>query len=99
MRISFCPALLNEGLTPQERLRKRDRRHFLGPHLRSSPGVAMAAPAESTAPATRLSGTLGVGSIVFMVIAAAAPLTVIAGTIPLGVGAGNGAAFPKTIVH
>ena len=59
----------------------------------------MAAPTESApAPATRLSGTLGVGSIVFMVVAAAAPLTVIAGTIPLGVGAGNGAAFPATFV-
>jgi amino acid transporter len=59
----------------------------------------MAAPTESSpAPATRLSGTLGVGSIVFMVVAAAAPLTVIAGTIPLGVGAGNGAAFPATFV-
>ncbi|MDD7966633.1 APC family permease [Actinomycetospora lemnae] len=58
----------------------------------------MAAPVESPAPPARLSGTLGVGSIVFMVIAAAAPLTVIAGTIPLGVGAGNGAAFPMTFV-
>lgn len=62
----------------------------------------MAAPPEPTAsspaPPRRLSGTLGVGSIVFMVIAAAAPLTVIAGTIPLGVGAGNGAAFPMTFV-
>jgi amino acid transporter len=43
-----------------------------------------------------LAGSLGVGSIVFMVVAAAAPLTVIAGTVPLGVGAGNGAAFPMT---
>lgn len=43
-----------------------------------------------------LSGTLGVGSNVFMVVAAAAPLTVIAGTVPLGVAAGNGAAFPTT---
>ncbi|GAA4539972.1 APC family permease [Pseudonocardia xishanensis] len=43
-----------------------------------------------------LSGTLGVGSIVFMVVAAAAPLTVIAGTVPLGLAAGNGAAFPTT---
>ena len=31
-----------------------------------------------------------------MVVAAAAPLTVIAGTVPLGVAAGNGAAFPTT---
>ncbi len=43
-----------------------------------------------------LSGRLGVGSIVFMVVAAAAPLTVIAGTVPLGLAAGNGAAFPTT---
>ncbi len=43
-----------------------------------------------------LTGSLGVGSIVFMVVAAAAPLTVIAGTVPLGIGLGNGAAFPAT---
>lgn len=45
---------------------------------------------------TQLSGSLGVGSIVFMVVAAAAPLTVIAGTVPLGIGIGNGPAFPAT---
>jgi amino acid transporter len=45
-----------------------------------------------------LSGSLGVGSIVFMVVAAAAPLTVIAGTVPLGIAIGNGAAFPATFV-
>ncbi|MCW0214513.1 MAG: APC family permease [Pseudonocardia sp.] len=45
-----------------------------------------------------LTGRLGVGSIVFMVVAAAAPLTVIAGTVPLGLAAGNGAAFPTTFV-
>ncbi|GAA1834439.1 hypothetical protein GCM10009836_10830 [Pseudonocardia ailaonensis] len=44
----------------------------------------------------QLTGSLGVGSIVFMVVAAAAPLTVIAGTVPLGLAAGNGAAFPMT---
>jgi amino acid transporter len=43
-----------------------------------------------------LAGSLGVGSIVFMVVAAAAPLTVIAGTVPVGLGAGNGPAFPTT---
>ncbi|GAA3250783.1 APC family permease [Pseudonocardia petroleophila] len=43
-----------------------------------------------------LTGSLGVGSIVFMVVAAAAPLTVIAGTVPLGIAIGNGAAFPAT---
>ncbi|MGZ4555639.1 MAG: APC family permease [Mycobacteriaceae bacterium] len=46
--------------------------------------------------ARKLKGTLGVGSIVFMVVAAAAPLTVISGTVPLGVSAGNGAAYPGT---
>lgn len=40
--------------------------------------------------ASRLSGRLGTGSVVFMVIAAAAPLTVIAGNVPLSVGLGNG---------
>ncbi len=44
----------------------------------------------------QLSGSLGVGSIVFMVVAAAAPLTVIAGTVPLGIAIGNGPAFPAT---
>ncbi|MGC0364739.1 amino acid transporter [Rhodococcus sp. 27YEA15] len=46
----------------------------------------------------KLTGSLGVGSIVFMVVAAAAPLTVISGTVPLGIAAGNGAAFPATYV-
>lgn len=50
----------------------------------------------STDPPHTLSGRLGVGSIVFMVVAAAAPLTVIAGTVPLGLAAGNGPAFPTT---
>ncbi len=48
-----------------------------------------------TAPhAGHLSGHLGTGSVVFMVIAAAAPLTVIAGNVPLSVGLGNGAGAP-----
>lgn len=46
----------------------------------------------------RLSGSLGVGAIVFMVVAAAAPLTVVAGTVPIGIAAGNGAAFPASYV-
>lgn len=41
-----------------------------------------------------LSGRLGVGSIVFMVVAAAAPLTVIGGNVPLAVSAGNGVGAP-----
>lgn len=43
---------------------------------------------------SRLSGNLGAGGITFMVIAAAAPLTVIGGNAPLGIGQGNGAGAP-----
>jgi amino acid transporter len=42
----------------------------------------------------KLAGKLGPTAIVFMVVAAAAPLTVVAGTFPIGIAAGNGAAFP-----
>lgn len=52
---------------------------------------AMTTEAEA---ASHLSGRLGTGSVVFMVIAAAAPLTVIAGNVPLSVGLGNGAGAP-----
>lgn len=44
--------------------------------------------------ATRLSGRLGTSSIVLMVVAAAAPLTVIGGNMPLAIGLGNGAGAP-----
>ena len=39
---------------------------------------------DSTAPGRHLRGNLGVASIVFMVVAAAAPLGVIGGVVPLG---------------
>lgn len=42
-----------------------------------------------------LSGSLGVGPIVFMVVAAAARLTVIGGSAPLGILLGNGVGFPS----
>ncbi|MCU1545159.1 MAG: family permease [Homoserinimonas sp.] len=42
----------------------------------------------------RLSGNLGTGGVAFMVVAAAAPLTVIGGNAPLGIGQGNGAGAP-----
>lgn len=42
----------------------------------------------------RLTGRLGTMGIVFMVVAAAAPLTVIGGNMPLGIGLGNGAGAP-----
>ncbi|WP_432010904.1 APC family permease [Streptomyces cucumeris] len=45
-----------------------------------------------------LTGSLGVRSVVFMVVAAAAPLTVIAGAVPVGIALGNGAGFPATFV-
>ena len=45
-----------------------------------------------------LTDSLGVGSIIFMVVAAAAPLTVIAGAVPIGVLVGNGAGYPASFV-
>jgi amino acid transporter len=48
--------------------------------------------------APTLTGSLGTGSIVFMVVAAAAPLTVVSGTVPLGIALGDRAAFPATFV-
>ncbi|GBQ24943.1 amino acid transporter [Acetobacter estunensis NRIC 0472] len=42
-------------------------------------------------PSARLSGNLGVTEIIFMVVAAAAPLTVISGNVPLAIAQGNGA--------
>ncbi|OBK73892.1 APC family permease [Mycobacterium sp. 1164985.4] len=50
------------------------------------------------APARKLRGNLGVPAIVFMVVAAAAPLGVIGGVVPLGLASGNGAGFPATFV-
>ncbi|KHK99436.1 amino acid transporter [Microbacterium mangrovi] len=41
-----------------------------------------------------LRGSLGVTAIVFMVVAAAAPLTVVGGAAPLGILLGNGVGFP-----
>ena len=64
--------------------------------MSAPPRDPAAADPVSTDPRRTLTGSLGVGSIVFMVVAAAAPLTVIAGTVPLGIAAGNGAAFPTT---
>ena len=49
-------------------------------------------------PERRLTGKLGVTSIVFMVVAAAAPLGVIGGVVPLGIAQGNGTGFPATFI-
>ena len=53
--------------------------------------------APETTPRT-LTGQLGTAGIVFMVIAAAAPLTVIGGNVPLAVGLGNGAGAPEGFI-
>ena len=51
--------------------------------------------AAATEPERRtLTGKLGPTAIVLMVVAAAAPLTVVAGTFPIGLASGNGAGFP-----
>ncbi|OMC36918.1 amino acid transporter [Mycobacterium sp. GA-1841] len=46
----------------------------------------------------QLRGNLGIASIVFMVVAAAAPLGVIGGVVPLGIASGNGTGFPATFI-
>lgn len=46
----------------------------------------------------RLTGRLGPVAVVFMVVAAAAPLTVIGGNLPLAIGLGNGAGAPVGFV-
>jgi len=47
---------------------------------------------------TRLHGKLGLVSIVFMVVAGAAPLTVVGGPVPLAFAYGNGAGVPTMFV-
>lgn len=58
-----------------------------------APGVDAPSPAPRT-----LRGSLGVASIVFIVVAAASPLGVIGGPVPLGIAFGNGAGFPFTFI-
>ena len=62
--------------------------------------IAAADALASPPPASerKLRGNLGVASIVFMVVAAASPLGVIGGVVPLGIASGNGAGFPATFV-
>ena len=74
----------------------------------SAPGAPGSAPgAPGSAPGTAgtgasgpgtLRGSLGVASIVFIVVAAASPLGVIGGPVPLGIAFGNGAGFPFTFI-
>ena len=53
---------------------------------------------DPATPTRKLRGNLGVASIVFMVVAAAAPLGVIGGVVPLGIASGNGVGFPATFI-
>jgi amino acid transporter len=59
--------------------------------------AASVSPPSPSSP-SRLSGSLGTPAIVFMVIAAAAPLTIIGGVTPIGFLLGNGVGFPALYV-
>lgn len=70
-------------------------------HLAMSHNQTLApAPAAGTGtePGGRLRGNLSVASIVFIVVAAASPLGVIGGPVPLGIAGGNGTGFPFSFV-
>lgn len=63
--------------------------------LNQSPGTTGTTDAEARPSHGRtLTGSLGVTAIVFMVVAAASPLTVVGGAAPLGILLGNGVGFP-----
>ncbi|MFJ9388041.1 APC family permease [Nocardioides sp. NPDC101246] len=55
-------------------------------------------PSEAPATASSLKGSIGVAGIVFLVIAAAAPLTAVAGSLPVMIALGNGAGAPMAYV-
>lgn len=58
-------------------------------------GSSAAAPStEKAAHQERLHGTLGVAGIVFMVVAASSPLTVVGGAVPVALAIGNGPGLP-----
>lgn len=58
----------------------------------------MAGTVEGVGAPERLGRTLSAPKIVFMVVAAAAPLVAMAGTVPLSMGSGNGAGVPGAYV-
>lgn len=68
------------------------------PHTTTPPDATSSDTAPSGTERTRLRGNLGVASIIFMVTAAASPLGVIGGPVPLGIAGGNGTGFPATYV-
>lgn len=63
--------------------------------MKTTPSAATSSTSSS---GRRLEGHLGTGAIIFMVIAAAAPLTVIGGNVPIAVGLGNGVGAPVGFV-
>lgn len=67
------------------------------PQTSSTGGLPNPKPRPSTHPAS-LAGNLGPLAIIFMVIAAASPLTVIGGAAPLGIALGNGIGYPLTFI-
>jgi len=66
----------------------------------TEPSASSLAPESAIIPPEkrRLRGSLGTASIVFIVVAAASPLGVIGGPVPLGIAFGNGAGFPFTFI-
>ena len=66
----------------------------------AEPSASRLAPESAIIPPEkrRLRGSLGTASIVFIVVAAASPLGVIGGPVPLGIAFGNGAGFPFTFI-
>src|SRR6478735_10588677 len=66
----------------------------LHPIRKGSPMTQLESPGVEASAKRSLRGSLGVTAIVFMVVAAASPLTVIGGAAPLGMLLGNGIGFP-----
>lgn len=64
----------------------------------TAPGSTAPEAAGASTASRKLRGSLGVASIVFIVVAAASPLGVIGGPVPLGIAFGNGAGFPFTFI-
>jgi amino acid transporter len=64
-----------------------------------SSSTTVEADLESPTPVSRtLRGNLGVGTLVFIVVAAMSPLGVIGGPVPIGIAFGDGAGFPATYI-
>ncbi|MCV7424006.1 APC family permease [Mycobacterium yunnanensis] len=67
-------------------------------HIDESGGVLAPGESADAHPHRKLRGSLGVWGIVFVVVAAASPLGVIGGPVPLGIASGNGVGFPAIFI-